>query len=117
MTLRFGLWLPGQLVGSRKIGVPVGTKSSEIGGWIGKEFTGRGYAPRSSVALVHYAFDVLGRSSVYWRVKEVNLASQMAMDKIVGLTKEEDPLEAGYIRYSISRRSRPAYQPSTSLRA
>ncbi|MBI5803158.1 GNAT family N-acetyltransferase [Candidatus Pacearchaeota archaeon] len=52
--LRMGIWNEETLVGSINI-TPKGDKRAEVGYWLGKEYTGKGYMTTSLSALTDYA--------------------------------------------------------------
>lgn len=63
------------------------TRRTEIGYWLGKEFTGKGLMIRSVRKLIEYAFGELGLNRVEIRANPNNLKSRAVAEKL-GFTQE-----------------------------
>ncbi|MBI4019818.1 MAG: GNAT family N-acetyltransferase [Candidatus Aenigmarchaeota archaeon] len=69
--LRFGIWIADAFVGSVNL-TPDMRLSAEIGCYLGKEFTGRGYMTRSISRTVRYGFEDMGLREIYAKIQRNN---------------------------------------------
>lgn len=82
-TLTFAIEEHGALAGvcGLILGSDIHRYTAEIGYWLGQPYWGRGLATQATVALTHYAFDVLELLRVYAYVFETNQASARVLEK------------------------------------
>lgn len=79
--IQFGIWWEDTLVGSANLqfGTPI---SVEIGYWIGKQFTRRGFATIAARALVAYADQLQNVVYVGALAHKENMASQRVLENV-----------------------------------
>ncbi len=77
------------LIGAIGIGIDQTEKIGELGYWVGKPYWNSGYCTEAAKALVTYAFDVLGLTSIHAFYFQRNPASGRVLKKI-GMQFEED---------------------------
>ena len=73
--LRFGIWASGTYVCTINLTPDKGRDSAELGCYLGREFSGRGYMSRSMKRIVRYGFDELGLPEIYGKVHRNNQRS------------------------------------------
>ncbi|MFT5036667.1 MAG: RimJ/RimL family protein N-acetyltransferase [Candidatus Azotimanducaceae bacterium] len=78
--IRLGVWKNKTLIGLVSL-IPRGNHRCEVGGWIGLEFTRKGYASKAIHRLATYAQKTLGYSRVIGTTHPDNLASQCMLKK------------------------------------
>lgn len=83
-----GIWLNDHLVGG-VLFFPVdqGTRSTEIGYWLGQQAAGHGLMTRALKAMLHYAFDLLNLNRVGLQADVNNTRSRAVADRL-GFTFE-----------------------------
>lgn len=101
--LRFGIRnAEGTIVGSINLTPDKDNpKKGEIGYYLGKGFTGKGYATKALLALTHFAFNQLGYDTIYGIVQEGNDDSVRVLER------------AGYI--ATNRNEKETVLTTTSL--
>jgi RimJ/RimL family protein N-acetyltransferase len=72
----------GALVGAIGLEINAEMQRAELGYWIGKPYWNNGYCTESALAVVRFAFDVLGLRRVFANHLGRNAASGRVMDKI-----------------------------------
>jgi RimJ/RimL family protein N-acetyltransferase len=77
----------GVLVGAIGLEINTEMQRAELGYWIGKPYWNQGYCTEAALAVVRFAFDVLGLRRVFAQHYGRNPASGRVMDK-VGLRHE-----------------------------
>ena len=96
-----GIWYKGQLAGC--IGYHYfawTTRRTEIGYWLGQEFSGKGIMTRATRKLIEYGFGELGLNRIEIRCAPGNLKSQ-AIPKRLGFTQEGILRQVGIIHDGI----------------
>lgn len=77
---RFGIWDGDVMVGSDNL-TPEGDGKAELGSWVGKQYTGQGYAGRGRALLLEFAFNQLGLDEVHCDITVGNEASRRSVEK------------------------------------
>lgn len=78
---RFGIWDRDTLVGFIKL-TEQNAATTEIGYWIGQQFTGKGYATNSVRILTDYALSELGYREVVAKVNSQNWTSMRVLQRV-----------------------------------
>jgi ribosomal-protein-serine acetyltransferase len=96
-----GIWYKGELAGTASFHYfhwP--TRRTEIGYWLGKEFTGKGIMTRAVKKLVEYGFAELGLNRIEIRCAPANHKSR-AIPERLGFAEEGTLRQAGFIHDNI----------------
>lgn len=81
VRLRFGIWDGDILVGSINLTPSEETGEVELGYWLGKEHTGKGYATIATRAVANFGMTELGLQKVWAIVDKNNNASNKVMGR------------------------------------
>jgi ribosomal-protein-serine acetyltransferase len=99
--LTVGIWYRGELAGTAGFHyLDWPTRRTEIGYWLGQEFTGKGIMTRAVRKLVEYGFGELGLNRIEIRCAPGNLKSR-AIPERLGFTEEGTLRQVGYIHDNI----------------
>jgi len=97
--LRFGIWVKETYVGTINITPQDDKSSAEIGDYIGKEFTNKGYSTKSLNRIVLYAFENLRLSEVFGLVHKDNTPSIKVLCK-AGFTEASEKRKGDILFYN-----------------
>ena len=93
LRLRFGIITAGALVGTVNLTLDSDQsllyKRAEIGAWVGKEYSRKGYCRRSINGLVKYGFETLGLDEIWALVNKENQES-ISMITQAGFSVQEE---------------------------
>jgi RimJ/RimL family protein N-acetyltransferase len=78
---RFGIWLDGRLIGRADLNART-PGNVVLGYWLGREFTGKGYATAACHALIGYGKAELGVKNVYAGVTKGNAKSEALLARL-----------------------------------
>lgn len=98
---RFGIWDENTMVGSINL-TPQPDDQVEIGWWVGKQHTGRGYAQRAARLLIEYALEELQAKKVVAFIKNGNEASRKTAEAAGLKLGYEDEYEWIYSKYALT---------------
>ncbi|MBN9387800.1 MAG: GNAT family N-acetyltransferase [Chloroflexi bacterium] len=99
--LAVGIWYKGELAGTASFHYfDWHTRRTEIGYWLGQEFTGKGLMTRAVRRLVEYGFDELNLNRIEIRCAPGNRKSR-AIPERLGFTAEGTLRQVGFIHDNI----------------
>ncbi len=78
---RFGVWFGDQLIGRVDLN-PRTTEDFVLGYWLGREYTGKGYATVACAALIAYGQEALGARAIWAGVTKGNLKSAAVLQRL-----------------------------------
>jgi RimJ/RimL family protein N-acetyltransferase len=78
---QFGIWLDRQLIGRADLNART-PGNFVLGYWLGREFTGKGYATAACKALIAYSKAELGARNVYAGVTKGNVKSEALLGRL-----------------------------------
>jgi len=80
-NVRMGVWISSELAGRVDLN-PVAPGTLVLGYWLGRAYTGRGYATESCRAILDYGRRVLGASEFWAAVTHGNLRSVAVLSRL-----------------------------------
>jgi ribosomal-protein-serine acetyltransferase len=98
LRIRFGIWVNDLYVGTRNITLQDDNPSAEVGCYIGKEFTNKGYSTKSLGRIIQYAIEDLKLQEVFARVNKNNAPSLRVMQK-AGFTQISEKTRGDKLYY------------------
>jgi len=112
-----GLWFDGKLSGGVVCwGIDPANQSSEIGYWLSASQTGKGYATRSSMALMEYLFAERNLSRIEMQCGVDNLASRAVAErcglKLEGIRAQSHWITDRFVDHALYGIVRDDFTPS-----